>query len=115
MDRERLLALDTFSNRLHHVRGLVERLAVERGDPDTVAAQCRRAFNQLKMQLTTAGLDTMANMCTGLEATARRGMQQGAKVRALREGVGNLTRAIDVEKRHITTAAKRSAEAEKKE
>ncbi len=113
MDREQLQTLDGFGNRMHHVRGLVEKLAVERMDVEGVAGQCRRAFNQLKMQLAGAGLDTMANLCGQLELTARRGMPHASKVRMLRDGVGTLTRQIDVEKRQITTAAKRAADAER--
>lgn len=109
-DRDQLQALETFGTRLHHVRGLVEKLAVERGDLDGIATQCRRAFNQLKMQLAGAGFDTMANICGQLELTARRGMPQAAKVRILRDGVGTLTRQIDIEKRQITTAAKRAVD-----
>ena len=112
-DRDQIQTLDSFATRLHHVRGLVEKLAVERGDTDGIAVQCRRAFNQLKLQLTGAGLDTMANVCSQLELTSRRGMPQASKVRILREGVGTLTRQIDVEKRQIMTAAKRAAEAER--
>jgi hypothetical protein len=40
-------------------------------------------------------------------------MPQAAKVRILREGVGTLTRQIDVAKRQIVTAAKRAADAER--
>jgi hypothetical protein len=112
-DRDTIQALDNFGMRMHHVRGLVEKMAVERGDNDALATQCRRAFNQLKMQLAGAGLDIMANLCGQLELTARRGMPQAAKVRILREGVGTLTRQIDVAKRQIVTAAKRAADAER--
>jgi hypothetical protein len=114
-DREQLLVLDSFTNRVHHVRALVEKLASERTDIDGAATQCRRAFNQLKMQLAGGGLDTMANLCGQLELTSRRGMPLAPKVRILREGVGTLTRQIDVERRQIMTAAKRAADAERSE
>ncbi|MCI0435322.1 MAG: hypothetical protein L0271_17025 [Gemmatimonadetes bacterium] len=107
-DRDRLQTLETFSNRLHHLRALVEKLAVERGDNEAVSTQCRRAFNQFKLQLTGAGFDTIAIQCGALELTARRGMPQGAKVRMLRDGVGNLTRMLDLERRQIMTASQRA-------
>ncbi len=110
-DRDRLQTLESFTTRLHHLRGLVERLAVERGDPEALAGQCRRAFNQFKLQLTGAGFDTMAIQCSTLELTARRGMPIGAKVRMLRDGVGNLTHMLDVERRRITMSARQRNQA----
>jgi len=108
-DRERLQVLESFTNRMHHLRALVERLAAERADPEAAALQCRRAFNQFKLQLTGAGFDTMAIQCGAMELTARRGMPQAAKVRMLRDGLGSLTRMIDTERRLITMAAARDA------
>jgi len=94
---------------MHHLRSLVERLAVEKVNPEGAALQCRRAFNQFKLQLTGAGFDTMAIQCGALELTSRRGMPHGAKVRILRDGLGSLTRMIDTERRRINMAATRDA------
>jgi hypothetical protein len=61
----------------------------------------------MKMLCTTAGFDRLSQVCGGLEMTSRRGMSHVPKARALRDGVGTLTRQVDVERRQIMTASQR--------
>lgn len=104
-DRERIAVLETFLNRVHHARGVVERFATQPRDAETLSIGVRRTFNQLKLQFTSAGLDTLAQICGGLETAARAGSTHLAKTGKLREGVGTLSRLIEQERRLIVTAA----------
>jgi hypothetical protein len=108
-DRERIAQLETFLNRVHHARGVVERFATQPRDAETLASGVRRTFNQLKLQFTSAGLDTLAQICGGLETAARTGSSHLAKSGKLREGIGTLSRLIEQERRLIMTAAQSTA------
>jgi hypothetical protein len=107
-DRDRLSQLEMLVNRVRHMNALVEQFAASPRDAEQLAGTIRRAFNRLKLQFTTAGFDRIALMCGGLEQTARRGMSHGPKTRALREGVGSVSRQMEVEKRGIVAAGARN-------
>jgi hypothetical protein len=106
-DRERIAEIDTLTNRVRHAYAMVEQFAGSPAEAERRAVTLRRTFNQLKLQFTGAGLDRIAQMFGGLEMTARRGISHGPKSRSLREGVGNIMRALEVERRTIITAAQR--------
>jgi hypothetical protein len=106
-DRERLAALETLTGRVRHAHGLVEQFASSPTEAERIGSALRRAYVQMKMLCTTNGFDRISQICGGLEMTSRRGMSHVPKARALREGVGNLTRQVDVERRQIKTAALR--------
>lgn len=108
-ERERIAELDTFINRVHHARGVVERFATQRQDADTLSITVRRTFNQLKLQFTSAGLDTPAQICVGLESAARTGSSHVSKASKLREGVGTLSRLLELERRNIRASAQSRA------
>ena len=107
-DRDRVSQLELLVNRVRHLNALVEQFASAPRDADQLAGSLRRAFGQMKLQFTTAGFDRLALMCGGLEMTSRRGMSHGPKARALREGVGTLSRQMEVEKRGILASAPRN-------
>jgi len=108
-DREQLSQLDTITNKVRHVHGLVEQFA---SSPPALAEDLagimRRTFTQIKLQCTTGGFDRLAQICSSMEMTSRRGTAHGVKARALREGVGTLTRQVDLERRSINNKANRS-------
>ncbi|HUF69302.1 MAG TPA: hypothetical protein VMM79_11730 [Longimicrobiales bacterium] len=108
-DRERLASLDTFTGRVRHAHGLVEQFASSPREAEQLGSSLRRSFSHMKMLGTTNGFDRLSQICGGLEMTARRGMSHIPKASALREGVGNLTRQVDLERRAIMTASKREA------
>jgi hypothetical protein len=112
-DRERLSALETFTSRVRHAHRLVEQFASSARDAEQLGSGLRRAFSQMKMLCTTNGFDRLSQICAGLEMTSRQGMSHVPKARALREGVGNLTRQVDIERRQIATAALREDDAPK--
>jgi hypothetical protein len=107
-DRERLSQIETLMHRVRRANALVEQFASAPKEGDQLAGTLRRLFGQMKMQFTTAGFDRLALMCGGLELTARRGMSHGPKARMLREGLGNLTHQVDVDRRAIRSSAARS-------
>jgi hypothetical protein len=109
-DRERLSALDTFNGNLRHAHRLVEQFAAAAKDGDRLAPVLRRTFGQMKTVATMNGFDRLSQICGSLEMTARRGMSHVPKARALREGVGTLTRQIDLERRSIRMVAQREAD-----
>lgn len=108
-DRERIAVLETFNGRVRHAHRLVEQFASSPREADQLGSVLRRTFGQMKMLGTTNGFDRLSQICASLETTARRGMSHVPKARALREGVGNLTRQVDIERRSITMAAQREA------
>lgn len=108
-DRERIALLETFTGRVRHAHRLVEQFAATPKEAEQLGSVLRRTFSQMKMQGTTNGFDRLSQICATLETTARRGMAHVAKARALREGVGNLTRQVDLERRSIMMAAQREA------
>jgi hypothetical protein len=107
-DRDRVAQLESLVNRMRHLNALVEQFAGAPRDADQLAGTLRRSLGQLKQQFTTAGFDRLALMCGGLEMTARRGMSHGPKARALREGVGTLSRQMEIEKRGILSSVPRT-------
>ncbi len=108
-DRERISSLDSFQNRIHHVRGVIERFATQPRDHESLSINVRRTITQLKLQFTAAGFDNLAQICVNLESAARTGSNHGAKSSKLREGIGTLSRLIDQERRSIATAARSDA------
>lgn len=108
-DRERLAALETFTGSIRHAHRLVEQFAAAPKDADRLAPTLRRAFAQMKTAATMNGFDRLSQICGSLEMTARRGMSHVPKARSLREGVGTLTRQIDLERRSIRMVAQREA------
>jgi len=105
-DRERIASLDAFQNRIHHVRGVIERFATQPRDQESLSIIVRRTITQLKLQFTAAGLDNLAQICVNLESAARTGSNHGAKSSKLREGIGTLSRLLEQERRSIVTAAR---------
>jgi hypothetical protein len=105
-DRERIAELETFQNRIHHARGIVERFATQPRDSDSLSITVRRAMNQLKLQFTSAGLDNLAQVCVNLESAARTGSNHIAKSSKLREGIGTLSRLVEQERRAIVGSAR---------
>lgn len=106
-DREKLSSLETITGRVRHAHRLVEQFASSPKEAEQLGSVVRRAFGQMKTLATTNGFDRLSQICGGLEMTARRGMSHIPKARALRDGVGNLTRQVDIERRQIMTAAQR--------
>jgi hypothetical protein len=106
-DRERLSTLETLTSRVRHANRLVEQFAASPKEAEQMGSALRRTFGQMKMLCTTAGFDRLSQVCGGLEMTSRRGMSHVPKARALRDGVGTLTRQVDVERRQIMTASQR--------
>lgn len=105
-ERERIASLEGFQNRIHHVRGVIERFATQPRDQESLSIIVRRTISQLKMQFTAAGLDNLAQICVNLESAARTGSNHSAKSSKLREGIGTLSRLIDQERKSIATAAR---------
>jgi hypothetical protein len=109
-DRDRLSQLEQAQHGLRHAHGLVEQFAAAPKDADHMAGNLRRAFAQLKMRFTAIGFDRLAQLASGLETTARRGLSHGPKSRALREGLGSLTRQVELERRTVIAQAQRESE-----
>lgn len=109
-DRDKLSQLDRVQNDVRHAYALVEQFAASPRDAEQLAGNLRRAFNKLKMLLTSAGFDRVAQIAANLEVTARRGLSHGPKSRALREGMGNLTRQIELERKAVMAQAQRNTE-----
>ena len=108
-DREQLSLLDAITSRVRHAHGLVEQFASAPASADQLAGTMRRTFVQIKLQCTTGGFDRLAQICSSMEMTARRGSSHPMKARALREVVGTLTRQVDLERRSISNRANKSA------
>lgn len=106
-DRERLSALEIFIARVRRAHALVEQFASSPKEADQLGSVLRRTFSQMRTHCTTSGFDRLSQLCGGLEMTSRRGMSHVPKARALRDGMGNLTRQIDLERRQIMTAAQK--------
>lgn len=109
-DRDRLNQLEMLSAKVRHAHSLIEQFAASPKAAEQLSSNIRRTFAQLKIQFTTAGFDRLAQMTSGLEMTARRGMSHAPKTRALRDGLGTLSRQIDLERRAVMTAAHRDSE-----
>lgn len=97
--RQRLAELEGLSAKVQSLHGKVERFAAERNDLDPHVTALRRSFTQLKLELAGMGLDSMAQVCAGLEMATRRGGSQPFKSRVLREGIGSLRMQLDVQQR----------------
>ena len=95
---------------MRHAHALVEQFASAPKDAEQMAGNLRRSFAQLKMRFTSIGFDRLAQMASGLETTARRGISHGPKSRALRDGLGSLTRQIELERRTVIAQAQREPE-----
>jgi hypothetical protein len=110
-ERQQLAMLESLEHRVQRIHGLVERFAAEQQDPEPIALAVRRAFAELKVHLSGAGLDAMAQTCAALEIAARRSGGRVSKVRVLREGVGSLRFQIEAERRGLrgVAAERRSA------
>jgi hypothetical protein len=106
-DRDRIAQLDSIVHRVRHANALVEQFASSPKDGDQLTMTLRRTFSQLKMRFTTAGFDRLALMCSSLEQAARRGMSHGPKAATLREGVGGLSRQMEIDRRGIMTTVQR--------
>jgi chemotaxis protein histidine kinase CheA len=100
-ERQRLVELETFQQRVQHLHGLVERFAAERQDLEPHINAIRRAFNRLKMELAGAGFDSMSQLCSSLDTAAKRTGSKPFKARILREGIGSLRMQLDVEQRSV--------------
>jgi len=109
-DRDRLSQLEQVQPAVRKAHGLVEQFAAAPKEAEHIAGNLRRTFAQLKMRFTAIGFDRLAQMATGLETTARRGLSHGPKSRALREGLGSLNRQIDLERRTVIAQAARDSE-----
>lgn len=107
-DRERLQTLEELRGRVQRLHGLVERFGAERGDADPHVIAIRRMLSQLRLEFTGHSLDTLSQVCAGMEQTARRGVSQAQKTRILREGVGTLRLQIETAQRNIRAVAARA-------
>jgi hypothetical protein len=109
-DRDRLAQLEQVQHAVRHAHSLVEQFAATPKDAENMSGSLRRSFAQLKMRFTAIGFDRLAQLATGLETTARRGLSHGPKARALRDGLGSLTRQMEVERRTVVAQAQREPE-----
>lgn len=109
--RDRQQTIELLRQRVQHVHGLIERFAGEQREEDSQILAVRRAVSQLKVHFINANFPGLAQTCSALELSARRGTSRSAKARALREGLGTLRFQLDSELRAIQSSrAPRSAE-----
>lgn len=100
---QKLATLHHMTERVQHLHGLVERYAATR-DPrqlEPLVQPMKRAFGRLKLELSGAGLDTMAQLAGSMEIAAGRGGAPQMKSRILREGVGSLRFQLEQEGRAV--------------
>jgi hypothetical protein len=100
----RLNELALILEKVHRAHGLVETYAASRTSQDQYVLPMTRIFQQLKMHLMGAGLDSMSQLAGSMEIAARRGTSATTKVRILREGVASLRFQIELEQRAIVSA-----------
>jgi hypothetical protein len=104
----KLAALNELGQKVQRVHGLVEQFAAAQSGHDALAQPLKRAFRQLKMAFTGAGLDSLAQIAAGMEIAAGRGGSPVTKSRILRDGIGSIRSQIEVEQRILRTAAARN-------
>lgn len=90
--------LETGVQRVH---GLVEQFATASHNPDQFLIPLGRAFSRLKLQFTGSGLDALAQLCSSMETTARRGLPFHTKSRILRDAVGSMRFQLELEIRTL--------------
>jgi len=99
----RLSAVNDMLGRVQHVHGLVEQFAVaaQRGAAEPLVVPLRRAFAQLKLAFTGAGMDALAQLAGSMEMAAGRSGMPMQRVRILRDGVASMRHQLEVEQRSI--------------
>jgi len=107
--------LGELDRRVQTAHGLVEQYAVTRANLETLEIPLRRTFSKLKMHFMGAGLDSMSQLAGSMEMTIRRGMQQAAKTRIMREAVGSMRFQLELEQRSVMTAEREREAAEASE
>ncbi len=108
----RLATLAELDRRVHTAHGLVEQFAVARSNLESLEIPLRRNFSQLKMHFMGAGLDAMSQLAGSMEITIRRGLQQAAKTRILREAIGSMRFTLELEQRSVVSAEREREAAE---
>lgn len=112
-ERERLRTIDELRHRVHHMHGLVERLAAATAETDAHTSAVRRALSQLRLTFMNHGFAALAQIVGPMEVTARRVAAPAVKARPLREGVAALRLQLEAEHREILAAATRRFALEK--
>ena len=108
----RLATLAELDRRVQTAHGLVEQFAVARSNLESLEIPLRRNFSQLKMHFMGAGLDSMSQLAGSMEITIRRGLQQAAKTRILREAIGSMRFTLELEQRSVVSAEREREAAE---
>src|SRR5688500_9755329 len=85
-----VLEIGEFITKVARLHGLVEQYAAAKTNAQQYEMPAMRSLQQLKLQLMSAGFDSLSQICGGMEMALRRGGSQVTKVRTLREGVGTL-------------------------
>lgn len=108
----RLATLAELDRRVQTAHGLVEQFAVARSNLESLEIPLRRNFSRLKMHFMGAGLDSMSQLAGSMEITIRRGLQQAAKTRILREAIGSMRFTLELEQRSVVSAEREREAAE---
>jgi hypothetical protein len=95
----RVAELEGYHPKVMHLNNLIENYAVAKTGADNYLANLKRAADQLKLKLLSAGFAQMSQLCGAIVMTASRAGNQGAKARALREHMGNLKFQLELEVR----------------
>jgi hypothetical protein len=89
--------LESYMPKVMHLNNLIENYAAAKTNPDSYLQSLKRAGDQLKMKLLSAGFAQMSQICAAMVMTASRAGNQGTKTRALREHMGNLKFQLEFE------------------
>lgn len=111
----RLAELGPLGEKLHRVHNLVEQYASARTNAEQYLLPMTRAFGQLKLLFSGAGLDAMSQLAGAMEIASRRGLSQTSKIRVLREGVGSLRFQLEMEQRSLITSDAQAQERQRAE
>jgi hypothetical protein len=93
----RVAELEAYMPKVMHLNNLIENYAAAKVGGDNYLASLKRAADQLKMKLLSAGFAQMSQLCGAIVMTSSRAGNQGAKSRALREHMGNLKFQLELE------------------
>jgi hypothetical protein len=93
----RVAELEAYMPKVMHLNNLIENYAAAKVGADNFLASLKRAADQLKMKLLSAGFAQMSQLCGAIVMTASRAGNQNTKTRALREHMGNLKFQLEFE------------------
>lgn len=99
--QQRINLIGEFLDRVYRVHGLVEQYAAAKQNADAFEMPIRRAFDQLKMGFTGAGLDALSQLAGSMTMAMRRGGSQVTRTRIMREGVGSMRFQLELEQRAV--------------